>query len=122
MRIFVRWLINTFGILFAAYLVRGISVESFATAFVAAGVLGVINVLIRPIIILLTLPLNILTLGLFTFVLNGLIFYFIGNAVKGMIVADFPAAFLGALIMTVVNAIAHFLILVTAADKPDRSK
>jgi putative membrane protein len=111
LKIFFRWLINTVGIVFAAYLVRGIHVEDFPTAVVAAGVLGIINVLIRPILLLLTLPLNILTLGLFTFILNGFIFYFIGNVVKGMAVANFWSAFIGALIISIVNGIAHLLFL-----------
>jgi putative membrane protein len=116
MKIFLRWLINTVGILFASYLVRGIYVDNFMTALVAAGVLGIINLLIRPIIIILTLPINILTLGLFTFVINGLIFYFIGNMVKGMAVADYGSAFIGALIVSVVNAAAHILIRASGRD------
>jgi len=119
LKIFIRWLINTVGIVFAAYLVRGIYVEDFPTAVVAAGVLGVINVLIRPILLLLTLPLNILTLGLFTFILNGFIFYFIGNLVKGMAVANFWSAFIGALIISIVNGIAHIFFLSSPVeDKP----
>jgi putative membrane protein len=118
MKLFLRWFINTAGVLFAAYLVQGIYVESLITAVVAAGVLGVINVLIRPILLLLTLPLNILTLGLFTFVINGFIFYFIGNVVKGMAVASFWSAFIGALIISIVNGIAHFFLLSSPpADK-----
>lgn len=121
MKIFIRWLINTAGIVFAAYLVRGIYVEDFLTALVAAGVLGVINVLIRPILLLLTLPLNILTLGLFTFILNGFIFYFIGNVVKGMAVANFWSAFFGALIISIVNGIAHFFFLSSPHEERRRN-
>ena len=116
MRLFVRWLIISVGILFAGYLVRGIYIESLATALVAAGVLGIINVFIRPVIIFLTLPLNILTLGLFTFFINGFIFYFIGNVVKGMAIADYWSAFMGALIVSIVNALAHFLIWSSAPE------
>ena len=111
MKLFIRWLINTVGIFSAAYLVRGIYIEDFPTAVVAAGVLGIINVLIRPILLLLTLPLNIVTLGLFTFILNGFIFYFIGNVVKGMAVANFWSAFLGAMIISIINGIAHIFFL-----------
>lgn len=109
MKIFIKWLVNTIGIIFAGYLIKGIYVENFTTAFVAAGVLGIINILIRPIIIILTLPINILTLGLFTFVINGVIFYFIGNLVKGMAVADFWSAFIGALMISVINGAVHLL-------------
>ncbi len=109
MKLFIKWLVNTIGIIFAGYLIKGIYVESVTTAFVAAGVLGIINVLIRPIIIILTLPINILTLGLFTFVINGVIFYFIGNLVKGMAVADFWSAFIGALMISVINGAVHLL-------------
>ncbi|MHB8483385.1 MAG: phage holin family protein, partial [Nitrospiria bacterium] len=116
LKIFIRWLINTAGILFAGYLVSGVYVESLMTAVVAAGVLGIVNLLIRPIIIILTLPINILTLGLFTFVINGFIFYFIGHIVKGMAIADFWSAFIGALIISIVNALAHFLIRSSSSE------
>jgi len=111
MKIFIRWVINTVGILFAGYLVQGIYVESLLTAIIAAGALAVVNILIRPILLLLTLPLNILTLGLFTFVINGFIFYFIGNIVKGMAIAGFWSAFAGALIISFINALAHLFFI-----------
>jgi len=117
MKLFIRWLINTFGILFAAYIVKGIYVEDVVTAIVAAAVLGIMNLLIRPILLILTLPLNILTLGLFTLFLNGFIFYFIGNLVKGMAVANFWSAFIGALIVSIVNAVAHFFLTVDHLER-----
>ncbi len=90
----------------AAYLVPGILVSGFYAALIAALVLGILNAIIRPILLLLTLPLNILTLGLFTFVLNGLLFWFVGTVVKGFEVHGFLAAVLGSLIVTVVSWVA----------------
>jgi putative membrane protein len=71
--LFIRWLILTLSILAAAYLLEGIEVSSFFSAFFAAAVLGILNAFFRPVLILLTLPINLLTLGLFTFVVNALI-------------------------------------------------
>lgn len=86
-----------------AYYIPGLSVQSFYAALVAALVLGLINALIRPLIILFTLPINLLTLGLFTFLINALLFWFASTVVKGFTVAGFWPAFWGALIMSIVG-------------------
>ena len=103
MYLLTRWLINALTLLGIAYYVPGIQVNNFYSALIAALVLGLVNALIRPILIILTLPINILTLGLFTFVINAVLFYFVSTIVKGFAVADFKAAFFGALIMTIVS-------------------
>lgn len=109
MYLLLRWLINTLAILGIAYYVPGISVSGFYAALIAALVLGIINALLRPILILLTLPVNILTLGLFTLVINALLFWLTSTIVKGFAVADFRAAFLGALIMWLVSWLTNWL-------------
>lgn len=109
MKILLKWLINALALLGIAYLLRGISVSSFYTALVAALVLGLINALVKPLLILLTLPVNILTLGLFTFVINALLFWFASTIVKGFVVADFAAAFWGALCLSIVSWLTHVL-------------
>lgn len=109
MKLLLKWLINALALLGIAYLIRGISVSSFYVALVAALVLGLINALVKPVLILLTLPVNILTLGLFTFVINALLFWFVSTVVKGFIVADFAAAFWGALCLTIVSWLTHIL-------------
>ena len=110
MKLLLKWLINALALLGIAYLIRGISVSSFYVALVAALVLGLINALVKPLLILLTLPVNILTLGLFTFVINALLFWFVSTVVKGFSVADFAAAFWGALCLSVVSWLTHILL------------
>lgn len=93
----------------AYYIVPGIHIDSFYAALVAALVLGFINVLIKPVLLLLTLPVNLLTLGLFTFVINALLFWFVSSVVKGLVVSDFAAAFWGALCLTIASWLTNFL-------------
>ena len=106
----IRWLINAVGLLIVSKLMQSIEIDGVLTAIVAAAVIGIINIFLRPILLILTLPINILTLGLFTLVINGLIFYFVGNIVEGFQVTGYLAAFLGALILSVINILATFLI------------
>lgn len=122
MKLFLRWLISAASILFASRLIEGIHIDDITTALVAAGLIGIINLLIRPIIIILTLPINILTFGLFTFVINGSIFYLIGNSVKGMSVDSFWAALLGAFFVSLINGIAHLLIKPSPQEESRRSR
>ncbi len=102
-----KWLLAALAVMLAAYLVPGIMVASFYTALIVAVLLAVVNVIIKPILILLTLPLTILTLGLFTFVINALLFWFVGSVVKGFSVDGFIAAFLGALLVSIVSFIGN---------------
>ncbi len=110
MLILLRWLINTITLLILAFYLPGIEVSGFYAALITALVLGLINALIRPLIILLTLPINILTLGLFTLVLNALLFWFVSTIVEGFVVAGFWPAFWGALILSMVSWIIGALI------------
>ncbi len=99
----LRWAISAASVYAAAYIVPGVRVANAWTAFVAALVIGLVNSLIRPILLLLTLPVNILTLGLFTLVVNAFLFWLASSVVKGFDVVDFRAAFLGALVYWVVS-------------------
>ena len=99
MSLLLRWLISALTLILIAYFVPGITVVSFYSALIAALILGLINALIRPLLIILTLPVNILTLGLFTLVINALMFLLASSMVKGFYVTSFMAAFWGALIM-----------------------
>lgn len=104
MRLIIRWLVSAAALMVIAYyIVPGITVTNFYAALVAALVLGLVNALIKPIILFFTLPFNILTLGLFTLVINALLFWFTSTIVKGFDVAGFWPAFWGALAMWVVN-------------------
>jgi putative membrane protein len=106
----VRWLILTVAILLAAYLIDGIRVSDFHTVLLAAAVLGILNALLRPVLILLTLPLNILTLGLFTFLINAFILKMTSGVISGFDVTGFWPAVLGALVISIVNWLLSTLI------------
>lgn len=95
MKLIIRLLLNALALLFTPYIITGVNVSNFYTAIIAAIILGLVNAVIRPILILLTLPITILTLGLFTLVINSLLVLFVASFVKGFTVIGFgPALFL----------------------------
>jgi len=100
-----RWLVDTVAVMVAANVVKGINYDSMTSLLVASLLLGVFNAILRPLLLLLSLPLVIFTLGLFTLVINALLLYFVGELVKSFHVADFGAAFLGALVISLVSII-----------------
>ena len=111
MRLIVVWLINTVALILVAYLLPGVSVSTFGAALVAALVLGLVNTVIRPLLVLLTLPVTILTLGLFIFVINGLLFWFVGSFIQGFQVAGFWWGVLGAIVYSLISWLLTALIL-----------
>lgn len=98
----LRWLFNTVAIVVTTRIIRGLSVPDLPSAAIAALVLGVVNAFVRPLVVLLTLPLNLLTLGLFTLVINTLMLYLVA-AVTSLDIANFWSAFLGALLIAIVS-------------------
>ena len=110
MRIIVKWFIVALSLLLAAYLVPGIAVTSFYTALIVAALLGAANIILKPILVVLTLPINLLTLGLFTFVINGFLFWFLSTIVKGFSVEGFLAALLGSLVVSAVSYVSGELL------------
>ena len=103
MRLLLTWLINAAALLALKYIMPSITVDSFITALIVAVVLGFINTLIRPIFVILTLPVTILTLGLFIFVINGLLFWAAGSFVPGFHVDGFWSGVFGAIIYSVIS-------------------
>ena len=101
--ILIRWLLLTISIILTSYLVEGIYVASFFSALFAALVLGILNALFRPLLIVITLPINILTLGLFTFVINALLLKMVSGVVPGFYVYGFWSAVFGSLIISLVS-------------------
>ena len=101
--IFVRWLTLTGAIIFTAYIVDGIQVSGLFSAFLAAAMLGILNAFFRPIVLLLTLPINILTLGFFTFVINALMLKMASGVISGFKVYGFWSAILGSLLISVIS-------------------
>lgn len=98
MRILLVWILNALALLAVAYLLPSIQVSNFGSALIAALVLGLINTLVRPLLALLTLPITVITLGLFYLVLNGLLFWLASNLLPGFHVNGFIAAVLGAIL------------------------
>jgi putative membrane protein len=101
LRLLVVWLIHTIALLGVAYLLPGVTIGTFGAALIAALVLGLVNTVIRPILILLTLPATILTLGLFIFVINGLLFWAVGSVIQGFFVAGFWWGVAGAILYSI---------------------
>jgi putative membrane protein len=106
----IRWFANIVALLAVAKFVPGINVDSSRTLVVAALTLGLVNAVLRPFILLLTLPLNVLSLGLLTFFVNGFLFYLVSKIVKGFYVSDYLSAFLGAMAFSLVSFLLNLLI------------
>ena len=111
LRLIVVWLINAVALIAVAYLMPSISVSSFGAALVAALVLGLLNAVVRPVLVLLTLPVTVLTLGLFIFVINALLFWAVGSWIQGFAVAGFWSALLGAILFSIVSWALSALVL-----------
>ena len=103
MRILIVWLINTVALLALPYLMTSIRISGFWTALIAALVLGLVNALIRPVLVLLTLPVTLVTLGIFILVINGLLFWLVSKMVDGFYVTGFWAAVGGALLYSIIS-------------------
>jgi len=108
--ILIKWMVYTIALFVVVNVVSGISVERWQTLLVGALVLGLLNAFLRPVLLFLTLPVNILTLGLFTLVLNGLIFYLAAWLVKGFIVTGFWSSFVAALVFSIISFLLNLLI------------
>jgi len=109
----VKWLINALAIFIVAHIVKGIEVSNTAIVLVIALVLGVVNAFLRPFIILITLPINILTLGLFTLFINGALFYLVSKIVKGFVITGFWPAFWGYILFSIVSFLLSSLVVET---------
>lgn len=108
--LFLRWLILTLAILAAAYVLKGIDVTGFVPALAAAAILGILNAFVRPLLLLLTLPLNILSLGLFTFVINALLLKMVSLVIKGFTVEGFFPALLASIFISLISAVLNLFV------------
>lgn len=106
----LRWIINSVLLMLIPYVVPGVTVKNFWVALIAALVLAFVNALIKPILILLTLPINILTLGLFILVINGLMFWLVSAVVKGFYISGFWPAFFAALVFSIFSIALNYLL------------
>lgn len=103
MKILIKWLLSAASLLFVAYVYSGVEVQSFTSALIAAFVIGLLNVVLRPVLVLLTLPVTIVTLGLFLFVINALMFWAAATVLSGFQVNGFVAALVGSLIYSLLG-------------------
>lgn len=107
MMMILKWVLFALAIMLTAWLIPGIMVESFPTALLAAFVMAIINVFIKPFLLIITLPVNILTLGIFTFILNTLLFMLMGYFVPGVEIDGFWSALLGSLMLAFLGGIIY---------------
>ena len=110
MKLLLKWLLSAAALLAVAYLYSGVVVTSFTGALIAAAVLGALNMVLRPVLVLLTLPVTVITLGLFLFVVNALMFWAAAGLVSGLSVTGFGAALLGSLIYSVLQLAIDFVL------------
>ena len=116
MVLLIRWIFFTLAILFVAWLVPGIFVENFQSAMLITVIMALINIFIRPLIVFITLPINILTLGLFGLVVNALLFMLAGYIAPGFYVDGFLAAFLGSVVLSFLGLIINMITLNDGKD------
>jgi putative membrane protein len=124
--IILRWLTLTAAILFTSYLLEGIHISGFSSALLAAAMLGILNAFFRPIALLLTLPINILSLGLFTFIINALMLKMASGMITGFEVVGFWSAIFGSLLISVFSWLLNSFIndrgTVTSFDAEHRAR
>ena len=105
-----RWILNAAALLLVAYLYPGVQVETFTAAVIAALVLGLVNAIVRPILVLLTLPVTVITLGLFLFVINALLFWLVAEIVPGFRVTGFVDALVGSILFSLITLVTSWLL------------
>src|SRR5688572_2000206 len=105
-----RWILNAAALLLVAYLYPGVQVETFTAAVIAALVLGLVNAVVRPVLVLLTLPVTVITLGLFLFVINALLFWLVAEIVPGFRVTGFVAALVGSVLFSLITLVTSWLL------------
>jgi putative membrane protein len=106
----LHWLVSAISLMVTAYLVPGFDVSSFGSALIASLVIGFANIVIRPLLLFITLPLNILTLGLFTFVVNGIVLKLTARFLTGFKIKNWPAAIFGAMVLSLVTYFMNFIL------------
>jgi putative membrane protein len=110
MKLIINWLCSAVALLAVAYLYSGVVVTSFTGALIAAAVLGALNMVVRPVLVLLTLPVTVVTLGLFLFIVNALMFWAAASLVSGFNVKGFGAALIGSLIYSALQLAIDFVL------------
>ena len=117
MKFILKWLLSAAALLAVAYLYSGVVVSSFTAALIAAAVLGALNTVVKPLLVLLTLPVTLVTLGLFIFVINALMFWAAAGLLSGLKVSGFGAALIGSLIYSALQLAIEFVLQRLLPDK-----
>lgn len=110
MNILLKWVVSALAFLTLPHIIPGISVKGFGTALILALLWGVIGITVKPILVILTLPINLLTFGIFTFVINGALLFMLGGFIKGFEVENFFAAILGSVVLSCIHILSHWAI------------
>lgn len=110
-KLLIGWVLNALALMGVTYIVPGIQVASFTTALIAAVVIGLVNMLIKPILVILTLPVTVLTLGLFILVINGILFWLVGNFLDGFAVQTLMAGIIGAIVYSVISWVLSAIVI-----------
>ena len=110
LHLLARWIVNAAALMLVAYLYPGVTVTSFGAALLAALVLGLVNAIVRPLLVILTLPVTLLTLGLFLFVINALLFWLVAELVRGFTVSGFGAALIGSILYSLITLVTSWLL------------
>lgn len=105
MRLILKWLLSALALLAVTYLYSGVQVSSFTSALIAAAVIGLLNMVVRPVLVILTLPVTVVTLGLFLFIINALMFWAASGLLQGFTVTGFAAALIGSLIYSALGLV-----------------
>ena len=110
MKLLTKIAITALALLIVTKLSIGVSIDDLWSAVIAAIVLGIVNTLVRPVLVILTLPITLLTLGLFIFVINAALFYLVASVVDGFYVASFLAALMGSLLVSIISAVGNWFV------------
>ncbi len=110
---------NAAGLLLVAYLIPGFTVANFTIAVIVALVLAFFNIMLKPVLMILTLPINLITLGFFTFITNGFLFWLVARIVTGFDIENFLTAIIGALVFSAISFIAHKIVVDLLTKHPE---
>ena len=111
MDLLIVWLLNGFALMIVAYLLKGVHIENYFSAFIAAAVLALVNTLVKPVLVILTIPITVLTLGLFLLVINAFLFWFVSKILKGFEVRGALAFFVAPILYSIISSVLSYIFL-----------
>jgi putative membrane protein len=121
LKLLIKWIVLTASILIVSYLLDGIQVDNFLTALLAAAALGILNAILRPLLLILTLPINVLTFGIFTFIINAGLLMLVSELIPGFHVSGFWTAIFGSILISITSGLLNLLLRDNRPPKPPPS-